>query len=138
MPTPSDNPAALAVGLTGSAERIVSQADTARQMGSGDLDVFATPALAALVEEAAWKSVADALEPGMTTVGSRLELDHLAPTPVGMHVQAETELSTVDGRKLTFTFSVADEAGEVGCGTHVRFIVDAARFQAKADGKQPR
>ncbi len=108
---------------------------TARVLRSGTLDVLATPAMIALIEETAWKSVSDQLEPGMATVGTNLNVDHLAPTPVGMNVKCETELKAVDGRKLVFDVAVYDETGLVGKGTHERFIINEEKFQAKANSK---
>ena len=104
-------------------------------MGSGELPVFATPALAALVEETAWRSVAAFLEPGQGTVGAYLELSHLAPTPVGRRVRCETELTEAEGRKLTFTVVAYDEAGKIAEGIHRRFVVDNGRFLDKARGR---
>lgn len=118
-----------------SIERTVTNEMTARVMGSGTLDVLATPAMIALIEETAWKSVADMLEEGQATVGTNLKVDHLAPTPVGMKVVCNTELVEVDGRRLVFNVSVSDEAGGVGRGTHERFIINESKFQAKANAK---
>ena len=96
-------------GIKGSASVAVTAANTAAAMGSGELNVFATPALAALVEKACWQSVAPELDPGCGTVGTKLELAHNAPTPVGMMVRCESELTAVDGRKLTFSAVMYDE-----------------------------
>ena len=110
-------------GIKGSASVAVTAANTAAAMGSGELNVFATPALAALVEKACWQSVAPELDPGCGTVGTKLELAHNAPTPVGMMVRCESELTAVDGRKLTFSAVMYDDAGEVGRATHERFFL---------------
>ena len=91
--------------------------------------------MAALMEETAWKSVADDLEPGMGTVGIRLELDHLAPTPIGMKVQCESVLEKVEGRKLTFSIMAKDEKGIIGKAVHERFVIEEEKFQSKADQK---
>ena len=96
-------------GIKGSASVAVTAANTAAAMGSGELNVFATPALAALVEKACWQSVAPELDPGCGTVGTKLELAHNAPTPVGMMVRCESELTAVDGRKLTFSAVMYDD-----------------------------
>ena len=125
----------LQKGIRGNGERLVTEALTAEAMGSGDLPVFATPALIALVEETAWRSVAPALEPGQGTVGTRIELEHLAPTPVGRRVRCETELTEAEGRRLRFTAAVYDEAGKIAEGVHERFIVVSERFLAKAHGR---
>ena len=125
----------LETGIAGTAETTVTEANTARMRGSGTLDVFATPALAELMERCCWESVAPHLEEGQTTVGTRLDLHHNAPTPLGMHVRCESELVAIDRRALTFTVRAFDEAGEIATATHDRFIVDATRFQSKANAK---
>lgn len=125
----------METGIKHSIETLVTDDKTALSLGSGTLRVFATPALAALAEETAWKSVAPYLQEGETTVGTRLEIDHLSPTPLGMRVRCETELVAADGRRLTFRFKASDEAGLIASGTHERCIVRAAKFQQKADGK---
>ena len=123
-------------GIKGSASVAVTAANTAAAMGSGELNVFATPALAALVEKACWQSVAPELDPGCGTVGTKLELAHNAPTPVGMMVRCESELTAVDGRKPTFAVTAYDETGPIGKGTHERFIIQNDKFLAKAQGKK--
>lgn len=125
----------LEAGIRGQATVAVTPENTARAMGSGTLEVFATPALAALAEKTCWESVAPALEPGSGTVGTQLSLEHTAPTPVGMHVTCESELIAVDGRKLTFSVTMRDEKGQVGHGVHQRFIINDAKFFAKAQAK---
>ena len=99
------------------------------------LDVLATPRMIALVEETAWKSIAEHLEPGMGSVGIRVDIRHLAATPVGMKVWCETVVSEVEGRKLSFHAAVYDEAGKIGEGAHERFLVDEVKFQEKAELK---
>lgn len=123
-------------GIKFSIERKVTEHMTARVMGSGTLDVFATPSMIALIEETAWRSVAPQLESGMATVGTLLNVSHVAPTPVGMTVKCETELTEVDGRRLVFSVKVSDECGEIGRGTHERFIINEEKFQKKADAKK--
>ena len=123
-------------GIKFSIERKVTEHMTARVMGSGTLDVFATPSMVALIEETAWRSVAPQLESGMATVGTLLNVAHVAPTPVGMTVKCETELTEVDGRRLVFSVKVSDECGEIGRGTHERFIINEEKFQKKADTKK--
>ncbi len=125
----------METGIKFSMERVVTQDMTARAMGSGTLDVFATPAMIALIEETAWKSVAPHLESGMATVGTSLNIAHVAPTPVGMTVKCETELTEADGRRLVFSVKVSDECGEIGKGTHERFIINEEKFQNKANAK---
>lgn len=122
-------------GIKGNQVLVVGEADTAISAGSGTLRVLATPRMAALMEETCWRSVADCLEEGDTTVGASLALKHLAPTPVGMKVRCESELIGAEGRKLTFAVTVQDEAGMVGEAEHERVIVSADKFQSKADGK---
>lgn len=125
----------LIPGLTGRAERVVTQENTALAMGSGSLRVFATPSLAALMEEAACAALADALAEGQTSVGTALDLKHIAATPVGLRVWAEAKLVAIDRRALTFTITAYDAAGEIGNADHTRFLVDAEKFQQKADAK---
>lgn len=126
----------LRTGVKGEAALRVTTANTALAHGSGELEVLATPALAALVEKACWQSIADALDNGESTVGTKLVLAHTAPTPIGMVVRCETELTDIQERKLTFTARMMDEVGEIGHATHERYIVDAERFQNKANRKQ--
>ena len=122
-------------GIKNKMEIVVTEDRTAKAMGSGELPVFATPAMIALVEETCWRSVADELESGQGTVGTMLDVRHVSATPVGMKVWCESELVGVDGRKLTFSVKVFDEAGLVGEGTHERFIIDNKRFLEKAAAK---
>lgn len=123
-------------GIRNTVETVVTDANTAVKMGSGNLRVFATPAMTALIEETAWKSVAPFLEDGQGTVGISLDIKHTAPTPVGMTVRCETVLTGIDGRKLTFETNVYDEKGQIGNGTHERFIINSEKFQTKADCKK--
>ncbi len=125
----------LEIGIKGSGEAMVTEALTAKAMGSGELPVYATPAMAALIEETAWKSVAPALEPGQGTVGTKLDISHLAATPLGRKVRCETELIEIDRRRLVFSAAVFDEAGKIGEGAHERFIVDNGKFLAKANAR---
>ena len=126
----------LETGICGEQSVRVSAENTAKTMGSGTLDVFATPALVALAEKTCWQSVAPALEAGSGTVGTKLELEHTAPTPVGMTVTCHSELVAVEGRKLTFKVTLADEKGPVGGGTHERFVIFEEKFAAKAEAKK--
>ena len=126
----------LETGILGEQSVPVTEANTAKTMGSGTLDVFATPALVALAEKTCWQSVAPALEEGSGTVGTKLELEHTAPTPLGMTVTCRSELVAVEGRKLTFKVTLQDEKGPVGGGTHERFIINEAKFAAKAEAKK--
>lgn len=125
----------LEEGIKGTKEIMVTNENTAKTMGSGTLDVFATPAMIALMENTAYESVASELEEGSGTVGTALNVKHVAATPVGMKVTCETELIKVDGRALTFSVKAFDEKGLIGEGEHERFIVFNEKFQAKADAK---
>lgn len=126
----------LQAGTKGYQELTVAVEDTAKVHKSGTLDVLATPRMAALMEETAWKSVAADLDAGMGTVGISLTLSHLAPTPVGMKVYCESLLEKVDGRKLSFSITARDETGEIGKASHERFIVEEEKFQNKANQKK--
>ena len=123
-------------GLKYVARTTVGADNTALAMGSGDMEVFATPAMVALMEEAAWKCVAPELEPGMGTVGTLMNVQHTSATPLSMHVTAECELTEVDNRRLVFTVKAFDEVGPIGSGTHERFIVEDEKFVAKANAKR--
>ena len=122
----------LSPGLHGSAKLVVSDDDTAIALKSGEVAVLGTPRLIALVEEAAMGAVADSLPRGQTTVGMRVQVDHLAPTNVGSAVAAEATLERVEGRRLTFTVSVTDHCGLVAAGKVTRVIVETERFLEKA------
>lgn len=126
----------LKIGTKGTKSVTVTSRNTAKSMGSGTLDVFATPALIALMEETCWTSVAGQLEPGSGTVGTLLEIKHTAPTPVGMEVTCESTLIEADGRRLVFTVTARDAKGVVGEGRHERFVIQNEKFQAKADAKR--
>lgn len=125
----------LRSGLSGDALAVVDEHNTAIALGSGSVPVFATPAMAALVEEAAVKAVADVLGEDQTTVGVYLELQHLAATPLGMTVRAEAKLVNVEGRRLTFRVTAYDDMEQVGIGSHQRMLVDTSRFLARTQTK---
>ncbi len=125
----------LEIGIKGYQEVTACEANSAKTMGSGALDVLATPAMIALMEETAWKSVQPHLEEGQGSVGIQLNVAHLAATPLGMKVHCESEVTAVEGRKLVFKVAAYDEAGLIGEGTHERFIVDNEKFQGKANKK---
>ncbi len=124
----------LSPGMTHTASLTVTPAHLAVTLGSGDLNVLATPAMVALMENAAMLAVRDALPEGATTVGARIDTAHLRPTPEGATVTATATLAAVEGRKLTFTVTAADDHGTIGEGTHVRYVVDARRFMEKVVG----
>ncbi len=122
-------------GLKGREETIVTDAETALNVGSGKVRVFATPMMIALIEKTASLSLEPLLEEGQGSVGTMINVSHCAATPVGMKVWAETEVTEVDRRRIVFSVKAYDECGLIGEGTHERFIIDTAKFQAKADGK---
>ena len=121
----------LTIGVRGAATVKVGAANTAAALGSGDLLVFGTPALVALMERAAVTAVAGYLGPDETTVGTWLEVAHLAATPVGAEIRAEAQLVVVEGRKLTFAVVAFDHRQKIGEGRHQRMRVDRGRFLDK-------
>lgn len=118
-------------GISFTSRQRVNEHLTAQHMGSGDLPVLATPAMIALMENAAMKCVHPHLKEGETTVGSMIESSHLRPTPLGEDIQATATLTAIDGRKLTFRVEASDANGLIGEGTHVRYIVHRERFLEK-------
>lgn len=125
----------LAPGLTGTASTVVTDDLTAAALGSGLVPVYATPALIALLEAAAVNALSGALAEGQTTVGTLLNVRHLAATPVGMAVRASATLTEVDGRRLVFSVEAWDAQEAIGSGTHERYIVDRARFIERVQRK---
>lgn len=123
------------IGRIGTAETVVELADTALEVGSGSLRVYATPCMAALMEGAACDCIEELLPEGQTSVGISLNLSHTSATPVGMGVIAEATLTKVEGKKLTFDITAKDESGTIGTATHERVIVNAERFLEKAYDK---
>lgn len=123
---------AVEPGLSASIDLSVAEADTAIALGSGDVPVLATPRVVALAEQAAALAVGDHLDEGVTTVGMRVELDHLAPTPIGGQVTAAAVLEKVKGRRLVFAVTVNDERGLVAAGRITRVAVDRAQFLERA------
>ena len=121
-------------GLASLLSYVVADRDTALAMGSGDVPVLATPRVVALVEAATCAAVAGHITPDLTTVGTRVEVDHLAPTPVGATVTVEAVLEAVDGRKLTFGVRLRDEERDVATGTVTRVLVTRDRFLRTASG----
>ena len=121
----------LKKGLSSQSSVTVSAGNTAAVMGSGDLDVFATPAMVALMENAAMKAVADALPEGSTTVGAEMNVTHIKPSGLGAEIVATAVLTGVEGRKLTFNVGARDAEGMIGEGVHVRYVVDREKFMAK-------
>ena len=125
----------LKVGLKNSVAQVVTEKDTAVAVGSGSLQVLATPKLIALVEKAATDLAEKVLPPEFTSVGTLINFEHTAPTPVNLKYWAEVEISEIDGRKIIFKVATFDERGEIGRGQHERFIVNREKFQAKANSK---
>ena len=121
----------LEKGLKYTSSVVVDKANCASAVGSGGLDVFATPSMVALMENAAMMAVASSLPEGSTTVGGAISIQHTRPSGMGQEVSATARLVAVDGRKLSFELVAHDSSGVIGEGTHVRFIVDAERFMAK-------
>ena len=121
----------LKEGLTYTSSVKVTLENCASAVGSGGLDVFATPSMVALMENAAMNAVAPYLPEGSTTVGSQIDVAHMKPSALGAEITATATLTAVDGRKLLFDVMAADGDGTIGKGTHVRFIVDIERFMAK-------
>ena len=118
-------------GLKHISTTTVTAANTALTMGSGDMEVFATPAMVALMENAAMKAVAPHLPEGSTTVGAMMQTSHIKPSAPDETVTAEAELQEVDGRKLTFRVTAYDAEGTIGEGIHIRYIVDRERFLSR-------
>ena len=122
----------ITIGMKGTAESFVEREDTAKEVGSGSLLVYATPCMVALMEGAACEAIADAMKDTETTVGIMLNIEHISATPVGLDVRAEAEVTAVEGKVITFQVTAFDEAGEIGRGTHKRVIVNTQRFLDKA------
>lgn len=123
-------------GIKGHIERTVIPEVCADRIGSGLVQVFATPMMIALIEQTCLESVAPHLEEGQGTVGTLVNVSHCAASPVGMKVWCDSELVEVDRRRLVFSVKAYDECGLIGEGTHERFIIDSAKFQAKIDSKK--
>lgn len=125
----------ITIGMKGQASTLVEREDTALEVGSVDLLVYATPCMAALMEGAACEAIAPALGETETTVGTVLNLEHLSATPVGMEVRAEAEVTAVEGKAVTFSIQAFDEAGLIGRGTHKRVVVSSQKFLDKTYSK---
>lgn len=121
----------LKEGLTYTSETVVNDTNTALTLGSGDMNVFATPAMVALMENAAMMAVANELPEGSSTVGAQMNTSHIKPSAPGDTVTATAVLTEIDRRKLTFIVSAKDSQGTIGEGTHIRFIVDREKFLSK-------
>lgn len=125
----------MEIGIKGREEITVTKEVTAARIGSGLVEVFATPMMIALMENTCAQSVLPHLQAGESTVGTHVNVSHCAATPVGMKVYCESELIEVERRKLTFKVAAYDERGLIGEGVHERFVIDNAKFQAKINAK---
>ena len=125
----------ITVGMKGESFNLVERADTAYEVGSGSLLVYATPCMIALMEGAACEAIAPVLPEGKTSVGTALNVTHIAATPVGLEVRAEAEVTAVDGNTITFQVTAYDETGRIGEGTHKRVVVSSQRFLEKVYAK---
>ena len=125
----------IAVGMKGEVSSFVEREDTAKEVGSGSLLVYATPCMVALMEGAACEAIEEAMDDTKTTVGTALNIEHISATPVGMDVRAEATVTAVEGKVITFEIRAYDEAGEIGRGTHTRVIVPTQKFLDKAYSK---
>ena len=125
----------ITTGIKGSCSILADESTSAKTMGSGTLDVFATPAMAALMEKTAWQSIAPYLQEGQGSVGTRLDITHDAATPLGMTVTCKSELIQVDGRRLVFEVTASDDKEIIGRVTHERFIIDNDKFLTKTAAK---
>jgi predicted thioesterase len=123
-------------GIEAQKAETVTDKNTAAALGSGGIAVYATPAMIALMEGAAYSAVGALLPPGWSTVGTELSIKHIAATPLGMNVYAKAELLSIDGRALSFNVEAFDEAGKIGEGNHNRFIIEVEKFLAKVEGKK--
>jgi len=121
----------VAVGLKGVASLVVGPDDTAIALGSGDVNVLGTPRLVALFEAATCDALRDMLDEGQSSVGMRVQIDHLQPTPVGAEISVEAVLDKVEGRRITFTATATDSGGLVAAGKVTRVLVDVERFMSK-------
>ena len=125
----------LQPGIKGHKEQVVIPEMSAARVGSGLVDVFATPMLVALMEQTCYESVLPHLDQGQGTVGTLVSISHTSATPIGRRVWCDSELIEVDRRRLVFSVKACDEAGPIGEGTHERFVIDTARFMAKLQEK---
>ena len=125
----------ITVGMKGEVSSYVEREDTALEVGSGSLLVYATPCMVALMEGAACQAISAALPEDKTSVGIELNIAHIAATPVGLDVRAEAEVTAVEGSIITFQITAYDEAGKIGEGTHKRAVINTQRFLDKAYAK---
>ena len=125
----------ITIGMKGEVSTIVEREDTACEVGSGSLLVYATPCMVALMEGAACEAISAAIPEEKTSVGIELAINHISATPVGLEVRAEAEVTAVDGSIITFQVTAYDEAGKIGEGTHKRALVTSQKFLDKTYAK---
>ena len=125
----------IKVGLKAEVSTVVEREDTALEVGSGSLLVYATPCMVALMEGAACEAIVDCLSDTKTSVGTELNIKHLSATPVGLEVRAEAEVTAVEGNTITFQVTAYDEAGKIGEGTHKRVVISTQKFLDKVYDK---
>ena len=125
----------ITIGMKGEVGTTVEREDTAKEVGSGSLLVYATPCMVAMMEGAACEAIEEALAEGQTTVGTALNIEHISATPVGLDVRAEATVTAVEGKVITFEVKAFDEVGEIGHGTHKRVIINAQKFLDKTYNK---
>ena len=125
----------IAPGLQGTVELVVAEEHTAPSIGSGKVRVLATPVMINLFEAAALKAIEHLLQPGYQSLGTHLDVHHVAATPVGMRVRAVAEVTSVNGRSVTFKLSASDQTDQIGHGTHERVVVNVAKFDARVQKK---
>ena len=127
------NTPGLPLGKTATACTTVNENNTANAVWSGALEVFATPMMIALMEQAACEYLADGMVPGQTSVGTEINVSHTAASPIGTEIIATATIEAIFGRKVEFTVTASDSSGEIGRGKHTRFIVDTEKFMKKAE-----
>ncbi len=125
----------LKPGLQGTSSLVVGEEHTAARFGAGGVRVFGTPMMIGLMENAAFNTIQPLLPEGQSSVGTRLDIRHLAATPIGMRVTATAELLEVDGRRLVFRVEARDERELIGEGQHERFIINLERFLSRVEEK---
>ena len=125
----------LRVGMVSKTETVVTEKETAHSFGSGGVKVFATPMMIGLMENAALSAVDPHLPEGYATVGTRIDVRHLAATPVGMKVYATAQLTGIEGKKLDFKVEAYDEKEKIGEGVHERYIISVERFLERTASK---
>lgn len=123
----------ISINKCASVTTTVTDTNTAKAVGSGNLDVFATPMMIALMEQAACKCLADSLEPSQSSVGTQINVTHTAASPLDAKITAKATIENVDGRKISFAVTAHDEASVIGTGTHERFVIDIERFMKKLE-----